>query len=295
MEGISHAKTLEGVMGPHVDVSGASVVAHHSLYLKGELPEVEPIRTSGVDALETLDASNLTYHYPGSGRGIEGASLNLQRGSITVITGRVASGKTTLLRVLLGLLPQDEGEIRWNGQMVADPATFFVPPRSAYTAQIPRLFSDTLQANILLGQPENAELLQAAVHTAVMEHDVELLEHSLITTVGARGVKLSGGQIQRAAAVRMFARQADLLVFDDLSSALDVATEQQLWERLLIRDDARQEVTCLLVSHRRSVLQRADSILVLKDGQVEASGRVDELLASSEEFRAIWQSEEQEG
>ena len=70
-----------------------------------------------------------------------------------MITGRVGSGKTTLLRVLLGLLPMDEGEIRWNGKPVDDPDTFFVPPRCAYTAQVPRLFSDSLRDNILLGLP----------------------------------------------------------------------------------------------------------------------------------------------
>ena len=72
-----------------------------------------------------------------------------------MITGRIGSGKTTLLRALLGLLPKDAGEIRWNGERVDDPATFFVPPRSAYTAQVPRLFSETLRDNILMGLPED--------------------------------------------------------------------------------------------------------------------------------------------
>lgn len=215
-----------------------------------------------------LEASNLSYHYAESGHGIEGVNLCLRRGSITVITGRVASGKTTLLRV-------------------ADPATFFVPPRSAYTAQIPRLFSNTLKENILLGLPENTDGLRAAIHTAVMEHDVEMLEHGLETTVDAHGVKLSGGQVQRAAATRMFAREAELLVFDDLSSALDVETEQLLWERLLARQGERRPLTCLVVSHRQAVLQRASHILVLKEGQVEATGTARELLRNCEEFRQL--------
>jgi len=107
------------------------------------------------------------------------------------------------------------------------------------------------------------------------------------TVIGPRGVKLSGGQAQRTAAARMLVRNAELLVFDDLSSALDVVTEQTLWERIF----ADQQRTCLVVSHRRAVLQRADTILVLKDGHVEATGDLATLLESSEEMRRLWRGD----
>ena len=109
--------------------------------------------------------------------------------------------------------------------------------------------------------------------------------------MGPRGVKLSGGQIQRAAAARMFVREAELLVFDDLSSALDVETEKLMWERLFARRNGEQAPTCLVVSHRRAALQRADQIIVLKDGRVEDEGRLDELLGRSAEMQRLWQGE----
>ncbi len=114
----------------------------HPIYAHGPLPEVPyPLKTPA-DRLELLEVEGLTYQYPGAGgHGIENVNLRLKRGAFVVVTGKIGSGKSTLVRALLGLLPPQSGEIRWNGEMVADPAAFFRPPRCAYTAQVPRLFS----------------------------------------------------------------------------------------------------------------------------------------------------------
>jgi len=240
--------------------------------------------------LEQLEVSHLTAAHPSQHgeleRGVRDVSFSLGRGEFVVVTGRIGSGKTTLVRALLGLIPAS-GETRWNGETVTDPAQFFVPPRSSYTAQLPQLFSETLEENVRLGEEGEGsrERLSRALRLAVMHSDLGELERGLETSVGARGVKLSGGQVQRAAVARMLARDADLLVFDDVSSALDAATEAQLWAGLF---SEMAGVTCLVVSHRRAALKRADRILLLQGGELVDTGTLSELLARSEEMRELW-------
>jgi ATP-binding cassette subfamily B protein len=251
-------------------------------------PPLPDLVRGEADRLARLEVRGLTYCHLDGQHGIADVDLTLARGSFTVVTGRIGAGKTTLLRALLGLLPREAGEVRWNGRMVEDPGTFLVPPRVAYTPQVPRLFSESLRDNVLMGLPDQDGRLERAVSGALLTRDLPLMEDGLATKVGPRGVKLSGGQLQRTAVARMLVREPELLVFDDLSSALDVETELRLWAGLA--EDRGS--TVLAVSHRRVALRRADQIVVLADGRIVDRGTLDELLGRCEEMQRLWAGDE---
>jgi ATP-binding cassette subfamily B protein len=225
-------------------------------------PVIAPAARVGGDRLERLDVHGLTVSFP-SGGGITGIDLSVSRGSLTVVTGPVGAGKSTLLRAVLGLIPVDGGTVAWNGRDVDDPSMFLVPPRAAYIPQVPRLFSEPLADTILLGvEPAG---LADAIYVACMDEDLAEMPSGGSTVVGPKGIRLSGGQIQRTAAARAFVRRAELLVVDDLSSALDVETEAELWDRVL--STTAGTTTVLVVSHRPRILERADQVLELDGGR----------------------------
>ena len=271
--------------------SGDKLTEHNPIYVTGELPDVPFIRKTDEYVLQELRIEDLTFLFGETERGIQNVSFNIPRDSFTVITGRIGSGKTTVLRSLLGLLPKTAGHIYWNEEQVDDPAHFFLPPRSAYTPQIPQLFSETMRENVLMGMPEQEVDLDFALYTAVMEDDLKAIDDGLEAILGARGVRLSGGQRQRSAAARMFVRNPELLVLDDISSALDVETEKKLWERVF----ALENRTILAVSHRHTVLERADQIILMEEGRVKAIGTLAELLETEDEMRQLWQGNQNNG
>lgn len=264
--------------------SGEVLVSHKPLYLREEIKEEVNTSEGGFEPLDTLDISGLAYNYESSCDGIKDINFTVKKGEFTVIIGRIGSGKTTLLKTILGLLPANAGEMYWNGKVIEDPSRFFVPPVSAYTSQVPNLFSDTVRENILLGVTENKDELDEAINSAVLERDIKVLDKGLETIIGSKGVKLSGGQMQRVAAARMFIRKAQLYVFDDISSALDVETETKLWNRLF----KGSHPTCLVVSNRKFVLEQAHHIIVMKDGKIEAQGTLEELREKSDEMQKLW-------
>lgn len=211
--------------------------------------------------LQRLEVRGLAARYPG-GAGVHDISFTMDRGSFVVLTGPVGSGKSTLLRAILGLAWQADvvGEVRWNGEVVRDRAAFMVPPNAAFLPQVPQLVSDSVRDNVGLGPVPPDDLVRALTLAAVVD-DVAALPEGADTLIGPRGLRLSGGQRQRLATARALVHAPELVVLDDLSSAVDVETELQLWANL-----AEAGLSVLAVSHRAVAFERADQVLRLDHG-----------------------------
>jgi ATP-binding cassette subfamily B protein len=218
--------------------------------------------------LVRLEVDGLTATYP-EGGGVTDVSFTVERGQLVVISGAVGSGKSTLLRALLGLstAPTAHGEVRWNGVAVADRAAFLVPPNAAFLAQVPQLISDSVADNVALGPMEDDELLWA-MRVAAIDADIDQMPDGDRTLIGPRGLRLSGGQRQRLATARALVHRPELVVLDDLSSAVDVQTELELWGNL-----ASAGITVIAVSHRQVAFARADQVLRLAAGRLESHER----------------------
>jgi ATP-binding cassette subfamily B protein len=225
-------------------------------------PRLRPERPRRV-SLDELEVSNLRAVYAG-GAGLHDVSFSLPRGSFTVVTGPIGSGKTTLLRALLGLVQHADlgGDVRWNGTTVTDRAAFMVPPNAAFLPQVPQLISDSVADNVALGEVPVASL-ELALELAAVRDDIAEMPDGVNTLIGPRGLRLSGGQRQRVATARALVHSPELVVLDDLSSALDVETELQLWANL-----ADAGMTVLAVSHRAVAFDRADQVLRLVGGRL---------------------------
>lgn len=213
--------------------------------------------------LEQLEVRGLSARYP-SGAGVHDVHLSIARGSFVVVTGAVGSGKSTLLRAILGLAHDAEvtGERWWNGVLIDDPAAFLTPPNAGFLPQVPQLISDSVADNILLGSAVDEQLM-VSLELAEVATDIDEMPDGADTLIGPRGLRLSGGQRQRVATARALVHAPELVVVDDVSSALDVETELRLWHNL-----AEAGMTVLAVSHRAVAFERADQVLMMEAGRL---------------------------
>jgi ATP-binding cassette, subfamily B, bacterial len=250
--------SMAGVPGYSAPVSGVDIAA-------GIAPAPP---TAPRHPLRRLELAGFSAVHEDGTVGARDVDLTVDRGQLVLVVGPVGSGKSSLLRALAGIV-HHTGALRWNGQSVTEPEMFLRPNQIGYVAQLPRVLSGTVDDNIRLGHDVDPV---SAVSTAQLDHDLAAAGGGLGLLIGHKGTRLPGGQLQRLALARALAPRTELLIADDVSSALDVTTELDLWRAL-----REHGVTVVGSTSKRAALAQADHVVVLLAGEVAAQGTWDDL------------------
>lgn len=246
---------------------------------------------AGATLTQTLSLSNIHYTYPSADEdesnqeALKGISFSIERGQKVALVGKSGAGKSTLASLLLRFIEPDQGIISADG---ADIRTFSAQSwrtQVAWQPQRPYLFNTTVAENIRLGNPEaSIEEVQAAARQAHLDEVIQALPQGYETSIGERGTRLSGGQLQRLSLARALLKNSPLLLLDEATSTLDGESETQVLQTI---DQIAREHFTLIIAHRLNTISSADRIVLLDDGQVVDSGTHQELLRRSALYQEL--------
>ncbi|WP_457642888.1 ABC transporter ATP-binding protein [Persephonella sp.] len=206
---------------------------------------------------------------------LKNINLNIKKGEKLGIIGLTGSGKSTLVKILPALITEYEGEVLIDGTELREFSVFSLREKIGMVSQEVFIFNDTLRNNLLIAKPDatDEELIEALKKAKA--NFVFRLENGLDTVLGEKGSRLSGGERQRIALARIFLKDPDILIIDEATSALDVETEEYVMEEIRKHFSDR---TVLMITHRLKLLEIADRVVVMENGQIVEQGSKDELM-----------------
>ncbi len=248
--------------------------------------------------LMTLHFEEVSFqHHSASVLALDSISFNAARGDTVAFVGPSGAGKTTLVKLLVGLYAPKSGEILYNGIPARDVDLDELREKIGFVTQDTQLFSGSIRENLLFVNPKatDEECLEV-LHKAAVHSLLERADRGLDTLIGEGGVKVSGGEKQRLSIARALLRHPHLLVFDEATSSLDSLTEEEI-SRTIRELASNQEAITILIAHRLSTVMHADRIYVLERGRIVEFGQHSELLNKKGLYYAMWRQQvgEREG
>jgi ATP-binding cassette, subfamily B, bacterial len=254
--------------------------------------EPQPESPVRLESVEELAFENVSFTHQSTPQpALRDISFQMQRGRTLAFVGPSGAGKTTLVKLLVGLYRPQAGRILYNGVDLREVDMEALRERIGFVTQETQLFSGTIRENLLFVRPDatDAQCLEA-LHRAACQSLLARAEKGLDTMIGEGGIKVSGGERQRLSIARALLRRPDLLIFDEATSSLDSLTEEEISRT--IRDVAgSRDVMSILIAHRLSTVMHADRIYVLERGQVAETGRHQELLDRKGLYYAMWRQQ----
>ncbi|MFN2604212.1 MAG: ABC transporter ATP-binding protein [Gemmatimonadaceae bacterium] len=242
--------------------------------------------------LTTLQFQNVSFtHQTASTPALSDISFTVERGDTIAFVGPSGAGKTTLVKLLVGLYPPKQGEILYNGYSSNVIDLDRLRERIGFVTQDSQLFSGSIRENLLFVSPgaTDIECLEV-IHKAAADSLLARADRGLDTVIGEGGVKVSGGEKQRLSIARALLRRPHLIVFDEATSSLDSLTEEEISRTM--RDVAGDRaIMTILIAHRLSTVMHADSIYVLERGRIVESGKHEELLDRKGLYYAMWRQQ----
>jgi ATP-binding cassette subfamily B protein len=254
--------------------------------------EERPTHPKPLERIDTLEFDRVSFkHRSGRMHALTGVSFRAERGDTVAFVGPSGAGKTTLVKLLVGLYRPAEGRILYNGVAQLDVDLEAVRSRVGFVTQDTQLFSGSIAENLRFVKPDatDEEVLRV-LKDAACENLLARAENGIHSMIGEGGVKVSGGEKQRLSIARALLRTPDLIVFDEATSALDSLTEEGISETIRSVSLRRENIT-IMIAHRLSTIMHADVIHVLERGSIVESGRHDELVDLKGLYYAMWRQQ----
>lgn len=253
--------------------------------------EHRPKDAKHVGAIQALQFSNVSFkHKTAKHPAVEDITFDIKQGETVAFVGPSGAGKTTLVKLLVGLYPPAKGHVKYNSIDSTEIDLLDLRKQLGFVTQDAQLFSGTIRENLLFVKPAatDEELLEV-LHKASCDRLLERAEDGLNSTIGEGGIKVSGGEKQRLSIARAILRNPNLLIFDEATSALDSITEEEI--NATIRNISDKNRITVLIAHRLSTVMHADMIFVLEQGKIIEQGRHETLLEEKGLYYAMWRQQ----